>query len=243
VAINATRPRLVLWDIDHTLIETRGTGGRLARAAFQEITGIRPHRMAVATGKTEPVILAETLLAHGIRPTEEHQRRYAETLPEQYRRHIDQLRQGGRALPGAAAALAALNQVPDLIQAVLTGNYRAVAAVKLAAFHLDGILDLEVGAYADNAADRAALVPIAQRRAGRKYQHAFTRVNTVIIGDTTHDVAAAYQGGAAIIAVTSGHHTADDLRAAGADIVLTSLADTAAVLRAVNATTPPQHTG
>ena len=58
---DATRPRLVLWDIDHTLIETRGVGGKLARAAFAEITGRTVEQMADATGKTEPVILAETL--------------------------------------------------------------------------------------------------------------------------------------------------------------------------------------
>lgn len=243
MAIDATRPRLVLWDIDHTLIETRGIGGQLARAAFQEITGIRPERMAVATGKTEPVILTETLVAHGIQPTEEHQRRYAQALPEQYRRHADQLRQVGRALPGAAEALAALRQVPGIVQTVLTGNYRGVAAVKLAAFRLDGALDLDVGSYADDATDRAALVPVAQHRASRKYEHAFTRANTVIIGDTTHDVTAAHQGGAAIIAVASGHDTADDLRAAGAETVVPDLTHTALVVAAIDAATSLPLTG
>jgi phosphoglycolate phosphatase-like HAD superfamily hydrolase len=238
MATDAPRARLILWDIDHTLIETRGTGSQLARAAFQEITGIWPDQMADATGKTEPVSLAETLRAHGIEPTEEHQRRYAQALPEQHRRHADQLRQVGRVLPGAAEALAALHQIPGTIQTALTGNYRAAAAVKLAAFDLDSALDLDVGAYADDATDRAALVPIAQRRAGDKYGHRLTRANTVIIGDTTHDVAAARQAGAAIIAVASGHDSADDLRAAGADTVLTDLAETMKVLRVIDAATP-----
>lgn len=110
-AIDAARPRLVLWDVDHTLLETRGVGGQLAHAAFQQITGVRPERMAIATGKTEPVILAETLRAHGIQLSDEHQRRYAQALPEQYRHHTDQLRQVGRALPGAAEALAALQNI------------------------------------------------------------------------------------------------------------------------------------
>jgi phosphoglycolate phosphatase-like HAD superfamily hydrolase len=237
------RARLILWDIDHTLIETRGIGSQLARAAFHEITGVRPERMAHATGKTEPVILAETLRAHGIEPTEEHQRQYAQALPEQHRRHADQLRQVGRALPGAAEALAALRQVPGTIQTVLTGNYRGVAAVKLAAFDLDSALDLDIGAYANDATDRAALVPIAQRRASEKYRHRFTQANTVIIGDTTHDVTAAREGGAAIIAVASGQSAADDLCAAGADTVLTDLADTATVLRAIDAATPTTPTG
>ena len=178
MANSAIHPRLILWDVDHTLIETRGAGGQFARAAFEEITGIRPEHVAEATGKTEPVILAETLRAHGIELTDTYQRQYAQALPAQYRRHVDQLRTQGRALPGAAEAIAALHQIPRVIQTVLTGNYKAVAATKLAAFDLDRVLDLDVGAYADEAEDRAALVAIAQRRAAAKYDGPFTRANT-----------------------------------------------------------------
>lgn len=224
-----SRPFLVLWDIDHTLIETRGTGGRLARAAFQQITGIEPERMAVATGKTEPIILEETLRAHGIEPTEDHQRRFAEALPEQYRRHADELRRAGRVLPGAAETIAVIAERGGAIQSVLTGNYRAVAAIKLATFDLAG-LDLDIGAYADDATDRTTLVAIAQQRASEKHRAEFTRANTVVIGDTTHDVTAALRGGAAIVAVASGKTSADELRAAGAQVVLDDLRDAAAVI-------------
>lgn len=243
MATSVPRARLILWDIDHTLIETRGIGSRLARAAFHEITGIQPERMAHATGKTEPIILAETLRAHGIEPTDEHQRQYARALPEHHRRQAEQLRQVGRALPGVAEALAALRQIPGTIQTVLTGNYRGAATVKLAVFDLDSALDLDIGAYADDATDRAALVPIAQRRASDKYRHRFSRANTVIIGDTTHDVAASRRGGAAIIAVATGRDTAEDLRAAGAGAVLTDLTDTTTVLHAIDAAMAPPLTG
>jgi hypothetical protein len=67
--------------------------------------------MADATGKTERVILAETLRAHGIEPTEEYQQKYAQALPAQYQQHADQLRERGHALPGAAEAIAALGPV------------------------------------------------------------------------------------------------------------------------------------
>jgi phosphoglycolate phosphatase-like HAD superfamily hydrolase len=232
---HAARPHLVLWDIDHTLIETRGVGGRLARAAFEEITGRQTEHMADATGKTEPVILAETLKACGMEATEEHQQRYARALPEQYRRHAEELKQVGRVLPGAAEALAALCQVPGIVQTVLTGNYKGVAAIKLAVYELDGFLDLDVGAYADDGTDRAALVPIAQKRATERHGHTFTRENTVVIGDTTHDVAAAHNGGAAIVAVASGNDSAEELRKAGADTVLSNLIDTSSVIRHVMA--------
>jgi phosphoglycolate phosphatase-like HAD superfamily hydrolase len=233
VTIDDARPRLILWDIDHTLIETRGAGAEFARAAFEEVTGIRPEQMADATGKTERVILAETLRAHGIEPTEEYQQKYAQALPAQYQQHADQLRKQGRALPGAAEAIAALDQIPGVIQTVLTGNYKAVAATKLHTFSLNAALDLEVGAYADDGTDRADLVRIAQERAADRYGHHFTRENTLIIGDTTHDIAAAHNGGAAILAVASGNDSAESLRAAGATRVLADLADTVEVTSAV----------
>jgi phosphoglycolate phosphatase len=230
---DAEGARLVLWDIDHTLIETRGVGGRLARAAFEEITGRQPDEMAEATGKTERVILAETLRAHGIEPTEELQRQYAQALPDQYRHNVDSLKQTGRAIPGAREAIAALHQVPRIIQTVLTGNYRAVAAIKLAAFDLGDLLDLEVGAYADDGSDRASLVSIAQQRADEKYQRHFTRTNTIIVGDTAHDVAAGHNGGAGVVAVASGSQDIHQLRAAGADTVLEGLTDAGALVAAV----------
>jgi phosphoglycolate phosphatase-like HAD superfamily hydrolase len=225
--------KLVLWDIDHTLLETRGVGGRLARAAFTEVTGIQPEEMAEATGKTERAILAETLLAHRIQPSDEYQNRYAQALPEQYRRNVDALKQIGRAIPGAAEAIAALHRVPGVIQSVLTGNYREVAAIKLAAFDLDELLDLEVGAYAEDATERASLVPVARGRASQKYLRRFARADTIIIGDTIHDVAAAHDGGADVVAVANGNHNVEQLRAAGADKVLRDLTDTALLVTAV----------
>jgi phosphoglycolate phosphatase-like HAD superfamily hydrolase len=233
MANDAVRPRLILWDIDHTLIETRGLGGKPARAAFEEATGRRVNRMADATGKTEPVILAETLKAQGIEPTEEYQRRFAQALPEQYRRHTDDLKQVGRPLPGAAEALVALRQVPGVVQTVLTGNYKAVGATKLAVFGLDGALDLDVGAYADDGTDRVALVSVAQKRASERYGHVFARDNTIVVGDTIHDVAAAHQGGSAIVAIASGTTSVDDLRESGADTVLPDLTDTSSIVRHV----------
>jgi phosphoglycolate phosphatase len=230
---DAHQPRLILWDIDHTLIETRGAGSDFARAAFEQVTGKKPAEMAEATGKTEPVILAETLRAEGIEPSDEYQRQYAEALPAQYQQHAEVLRRVGRALPGAADAIEALRQVPGVIQTVLTGNYKAVAATKLQTFGLAQHLDLDLGAYADDGTDRADLVPSAQQRATAKCGRTFTQDNTVIIGDTSHDIAGAHKGGAAIVAVATGNDSADKLRAAGAEQVLPDLTDTAALRRAV----------
>src|SRR5215468_3699939 len=218
-------PTLVLWDIDHTLIETRGIGRKLYRAAFEEITGRRMEHKPKLTGRTEPAILTDTLTLNGLEPSDDYQARYAVALARQYEQHTDRLRKRGRALPGARAALASLAQQPNVIQTVLTGNLRAVALIKLQIFELDGFVDLEVGAYGDDEAYRPNLVAIAQQRAGTKYGADFTRSNTVIVGDSPGDVEAGLKGGARVIGVASGKSSMAELRAAGADRVVRDLSD------------------
>jgi phosphoglycolate phosphatase-like HAD superfamily hydrolase len=101
-------------------------------------------------------------------------------------------------------------------------------------FDLDSRLDLDIGAYADDASDRAALVAIAQQRAGDRYGSSFGRTNTIVIGDTTQDIAAARDSGAGVIAVASGSDTADRLCAAGADQLLPDLTDSNSLIEVIN---------
>lgn len=216
---------LVLWDVDHTLIETRGLGSDLYKAAFEQATGRPMRHTAEVTGKTEPAILTETLRLHDIQPTQDLQRRYTDALTDQYRQHIDELRERGRALPGAHAALAALGGEPSVIQSVLTGNLRAVAAIKLEAFGLAWYLDLDSGAYGDDDTHRPALVAVAQARATAKYGHTFAQANTVIVGDSPQDVHTARKGGAQIVAVATGSSSITELREAGATTTLDDLTD------------------
>lgn len=225
---------LVLWDIDHTLIETGGVGKRLYAAAFEEVTGRRMENEADPTGRTEPAIFAETLERHGLEPSAEAQERYAAELARQYVEHDALLRSKGRALPGARRAIAALSEQPDLVQSLLTGNLRSVAMTKLSVFGLDGGVDFEVGSYGEDDSERAKLVAVAQGRAHQKYRLGFDRENTVIVGDTTGDVLAAHEGGARILGVASGRDGVDELRSAGADLVLPDLTDTARVVAAVS---------
>jgi phosphoglycolate phosphatase len=228
-----TDARLALWDIDHTLVSTGGVGREVFRDAFEQATGRPMERMAEVSGRTEPDIFAETLTLHGIEPSDQHLARFAEALAAGYEAKVPVLRQRGRALPGAAAALEALDSVPGVMQSVLTGNLKPVAITKLAAFGLDRYLDFEVGAYGSDDSVRANLVEIARQRAASKYHVALDEASTVLIGDTPSDVATARQGGAAVIAVASGRSDVAELQAAGAGIVLADLTDTAALVKAV----------
>jgi len=116
---------------------------------------------------------------------------------------------------------------------------RPVAEAKLAAFGLDGYLDLAIGAYGEEHEIRAELVHLARARAAAAYGRDFRGPATVLVGDTPLDVAAAAETGARSVAVATGGSTAAELAAAGADRVLPDLTDTAAVLAAL---APPSAT-
>jgi phosphoglycolate phosphatase-like HAD superfamily hydrolase len=183
-------------------------------------------REVEVTGRTEQAIFAEALRLHDIQPTDNLIQAYAGELARQYQQHVDELRTVGRAIPGAAQALAAVAQLNHVVQTVLTGNLRAVAKVKLDVYDLSTFIDLDAGAYGDDDPDRANLVAIAQRRAATKYDADFTRDNTIVIGDSINNIIAVHDGGARIVAMPTGRVDVNSLRAAGADVVLPGLVDT-----------------
>lgn len=224
---------LLLWDIDGTLIDDGAVGRSVYPAAYERLTG-RPARHRVTTdGRTELAIMEELFARHGLAPPAPD--RVAAELAAQLHRRTAELRTAGRVLPGAREALRDLGARDGVTQSVLTGNLRANAALKLRLFALADHLDPAVGAYGDDARERAALVPVARRRAEAAYGHP---VEPVLVGDTPHDVHAARSSGARAIAVATGAHDTAALREAGADAVLADLRDTAAVLHAVLAAAP-----
>lgn len=219
------RPRLVLWDIDYTLLESRGLGRMMYQRAFPEVTGRPLEEFAVAHGRTELDIMHETLRLHGIAPSEDVLERLAGAVAEAFREAVDELVGRGRVLPGVWQTLEGLAVAAGVHQGVLTGNSAEVARIKLAAFGLQEYLDPAVGAFGDDDRDRAALVPIACERASRVLGTAIVPADAVLIGDTPHDVSAAREAGAYAVAVASGVYSADELRAAGAAVTLSSLRD------------------
>lgn len=226
-------PLLLLWDIDHTLLETRGLGSELYARAFKTATGTDMKQQADVTGQTEPSIFNATLRLHGMPEDDFYLTQYKEALALEYEHHQDDLRSRGGVLPGARDTLAMLATEPAFIHSVLSGNLRAVSRIKLAVFNLGQYLDLDVGAYGDDDPDRPRLVAIAQERAHRKYGAPFTSANTVVVGDSTHDINTGRRGGARSIGIASGSDDMDTLRNAGADAVLPDLTDALAVLEAL----------
>ncbi|MGW4791806.1 HAD family hydrolase [Nonomuraea sp. NPDC004297] len=223
----------MLWDIDHTLIDTRGVGRELSAQAFEQVTGVPMRSQAKIDGITESVIFRETAKLHGLTIDRRDFERFAAALTKAHLARASELRDRGHALPGAAAALDALNETPGVLQTVLTGNVRMVAEIKLQVFGLDRHIRWDIGSYGEDDDVRAELVRIALRRAASTFGTPIAPEDAVLIGDTPADVEAALENGVPVIAVASGRSSVDDLRAAGAVRVLPSLAATNAVVAMV----------
>lgn len=222
---------LVLWDIDHTLLQSRGVGREMYARAVPAAFGRTFDRLADVSGRTEPDIIADTLELHGIEPNQTNVARLAEALTACYEAARVELAERGRVLPGARGALSALAEDPAVHQAVLTGNLRAVARVKLEVFGLARYVDLDAGAYGDDHRERAELARIAQRRAAERTGVGFGPDDTVLIGDTPRDVEAARAAGVRVIGVASGRSGLAELRDAGAGEALPDLGDVTALKR------------
>lgn len=219
---------IVLWDIDHTLIDNAGVSKEIYAAAFETVTGSRPGEAAVTEGRTDRLIMRDMFVRNA---ADEPQWPEVEAaLAQAGQERLDVLRKRGTALPGVREVLKETSVRADWVSSVLTGNIAANARIKLAAFDLDALLDLPVGAYGADAEERPHLVDIARRRFQRA-RGLPLGTPVVLVGDTPRDVEAALTSGAHIIAVATGVDSPSVLAAAGAPVVLPDLADTDRVLR------------
>jgi phosphoglycolate phosphatase len=229
------RRHLVLWDVDHTLIDAGGLSSHLYGLVFTGLFGRELSAVAPMAGRTDRAIILETLALAGVSDPGRHVDAFVRGLAVAAPRFGERVRLRGRVLPGAAEALAALAAPSQtlVVQSVLTGNVRPLAEAKLGALGLTRHLDLEAGAYGDAHEDRAELVHLARRAAGRGYGCDFGGAATVIVGDTPLDVRAALATGARAVGVATGGAGPAELAAAGAHAVLPDLTDTDRVLAAV----------
>ncbi|MFD4156931.1 HAD hydrolase-like protein [Streptomyces hydrogenans] len=228
--------RLVLWDIDFTLLNPGGFGRTAMLTAFEELFGFPMEADVPGHGRTDRAILTD-FLEHGGIPVErvgDLQRRAAEVAEA---RAAEFTAGGGHLLDGAHGALAALAEVPGTVQSVLTGNLRRIGMVKLSAVGLRNHLDLEVASFGDDHLVRAELVEVSRERAAARHGGADVGA-VVLVGDTPLDVEAALAAGARAVGVATGAYSEADLAAAGAHAVVPDLRDAAALAKAVESVTP-----
>lgn len=223
---------LTLFDIDGTLVNTGGAGRRAMARAFEATLGIVGVLDDVPlAGRTDEAIIgdvlarsgASTWAGNGWRRTFEA--RYFACLDEELSRGADEAR---TVLPGVAPLVDALAAHPGVTLALLTGNFRESAEIKLG--HFDLWRRFAFGAFGGETVSRDDLLPIALRHAAEHGLPPFAPHEVVIVGDTIHDVVCARSGSVRCLAVATGGTTADALRDAGADLVVGDLSDTAAIL-------------
>ncbi|MDT0301581.1 HAD family hydrolase [Streptomonospora wellingtoniae] len=222
--------RLVLWDVDQTLLDIGRLGAEIFSASFAACTGLSEHAATRGPGRTDWLAFDETCLANGVDPSEEAFRRFTAAQEAGAEEKYASITGLGRVLPGVPEIMRSCAEHPDVVSSLLTGNTRRTAELKLAALGLDGLVDTALGGYGDDRRDRPELVGVARERVHRATGTSFTPDTTVLVGDTLNDVRAAQLGGARMVAAATGSASAADLRAAGAEAVFDDLSDTGAVL-------------
>lgn len=202
--------RLILFDIDGTLIATGGAGERafseVCRAEFGVLNGtLRLH----FAGRTDPSIVRDFFTHHDIEPSLENFKRFF----DRYVFHLEHLmgKLDGRVLPGVHSWLAALGaRTPTPLLGLLTGNISLGARIKLGHF---GLWErFQTGAFGDDHEDRNQIARVAHARARSRLGDDLRGDEIAVIGDTPRDIECARAIGAKVLAVATGSYTLDELR-------------------------------
>lgn len=231
--------RLVLFDIDQTLISSGGAGSRALLQAVSEFLGISVEQVKTHgirfSGKTDPQIIKEILLSCHF--SEDGQQVFQKAIEEILDLYL-------QVLPGEVASatnyivhdgvveiLNALQGDKRIALGLLTGNIEGGARIKLKRVQLDGFFP--IGSFGSDSADRLDLPAIAHQRAQAFYKIDFNPSEIVIVGDAENDILCAKHYGAVSLAVSTGSTTKDELSQHGPDYIFSSLKQTQSILQAI----------
>jgi phosphoglycolate phosphatase-like HAD superfamily hydrolase len=218
--------RVVLFDIDGTLIRTGGAGvrafARTAELAFGRAGGTATLRFH---GRTDTSLVREFLGLHDFADTPDLRDHFLATYLFLLDEELE--RQRGETCPGVRELIASLRALPNPpLIGLLTGNVRVGAALKLAAHGLDS--DFLLGAFGDDHENRNELAAIAQKRAAQMLGAPVAGAEIIVIGDTLADIECAHAIGARCVAVATGGDSLPQLLAHSPALALNSLADVSA---------------
>jgi phosphoglycolate phosphatase-like HAD superfamily hydrolase len=226
--------KLVLFDIDGTLLSSGGAGMRAMRAALTELFGTTGDPAYRYDGKTDKQIVRDLMRGHGHDDAYIDQR--MDSLLELYLEGLEREVRSGeripRTLPGIPELLDELEGAEDVTLGLLTGNIEAGAKVKLAAAGVD-FRRFRVNAFGSDHEHRPELPAVAQRRAAGVLGRELGGDAIYVIGDTPADISCGEAIGARAIGVATGHFSVDELRRHDPYAVFENLAETGAVLSAI----------
>jgi phosphoglycolate phosphatase len=226
--------KLVLFDIDGTLLLSDGAGRRAINRALEEVFGGMGPQTYRFDGKTDKQIVRELMRMEG--HADAHIDAHMDSLFDRYLEYLDEELRDPRhmpyALPGVPELLDALDAMPEVILGLLTGNLREGARAKLEAVKID-FDRFRVGAFGSDHEHRPELPAIARTRTRTELGVDVSGASMVVIGDTPADVTCGQSIGAKAIGVATGRYSVAELWDHEPFAVFENLSDTEAVFRAI----------
>ena len=220
--------RVILFDIDGTLLFTGGAGSRALAGAFEELFGVGDALRGMSlAGRTDAGILASLARSHGVTDALRLSR-FRDAYLAHLAVELPKPGPGKGLMPGIRALLDSLAARSDVHLALLTGNYERGARAKLEYFDLWRYF--RGGAFGDEALDRLGLVPCALESVAACGGPVAPGSAAIVVGDTPLDVACAAAAGARSVAVATGGFSAEALRRAGAHVVFEDFSEPGAVI-------------
>jgi phosphoglycolate phosphatase len=221
--------KLLLFDIDGTLIRTAGAGKKAMERSFEKVYGTQDGLQGIQLmGRTDPSILNEALNNHNLRwekkEVEQFKKYYFQFLKEE----IELPRTGKRICVGVPSLLESLGYRSEFILALLTGNWRYSAFLKLRYFGIAKYFT--IGAFADDSHKREDLVPLVLKRFKKDRGINIPNKNVYVIGDTPLDIQCAKPYGVRTIAVATGFHGVKELEKEEPDYVFQNFEHTDEVI-------------
>jgi phosphoglycolate phosphatase len=221
--------KLLLFDIDGTLVRTAGAGRKSMERSFKKIYGIENgFENIYMMGRTDPSIFQEALDNHGVQWDEGQAEAFKKEYFDILRVEIEVPRPGKRLCPGISRILSEAEQRPDLVLGLLTGNWKTSAYIKLEHFGMDTFFPF--GAFGDDSALREELVPFALKRFQEYSPSILQNEDVYIIGDTPADIHCARPYGARTIAVATGFHSTEELAPENPDYLFENLGNVREIL-------------
>lgn len=223
--------KLILWDIDGTLIRTNRSGIIALVRAFAQLHGREPAMGEVdVAGRTDRWIIGRMLEANAVEASTANIHAVLESYLQLLGSELSA--RSGQVLPGVHALLETLHRRDDVVQALLTGNVERGARIKLEHFNVWHYF--KFGAFGDDSHLRNDLGPHALRRAKERHEIDFVPERVFVIGDTPHDIECGKVIGARTIGVATGMYSLEELTAHAPTAAFKDFADTAALLRVLD---------
>ena len=216
---------VVLFDIDGTLITTKGAGQAAMRRVAHQATGTTPtDRRLQFAGRTDRSIINDHFEAYGIENTPDNFSTFCQTFIQRLPQQLEESE--GRVLPGIQEMLQRLTDEPHIHLALLTGNMRKAARIKLDHFGITSPFLHEgeiIGGFGDTHPDRDDVARDALGEVRSRMGLEVDPANVWVIGDTPHDVRCARAIGASVMAVATGSYSREELHATDPDLVVDNM--------------------